>query len=52
MVFEAILKNEVKRLNQARKMNNKLNKDNKELAQLNSYTIKAQLVKLGDLKNV
>lgn len=46
MAFETIL-NEVKRLNQARKNNIRLNKDsNKALYEINRYTIKAELKKL------
>ena len=47
MIFEAILKNEIKRLNMARKNNIKMNaKNNNGLYELNRYTIKAELAKL------
>jgi hypothetical protein len=46
MTFETIL-NEIKRLNQARKNNIKINKNSNEtLYNLNRYTIKAELAKL------
>ena len=45
MSFETILK-EVKKLNQARNFNNKLNKYNETLAQLNSSIIRAKLSEL------
>ena len=47
MTFETILKNEIKRLNQARKNNIILNAGNNNgLYELNRYTIKAELDKL------
>ena len=47
MTFETILKNEVKRLNQARKNNIKINAgNNSALYELNRSTIKAELAKL------
>ena len=47
MTFETILKNEIKRLNQARKNNIRINKgSNDALYELNRYTIKAELKKL------
>ena len=47
MKFETILKNEIKRLNQARKNNIKLNvTNNSALYELNRNTIKAELKKL------
>lgn len=45
MSFDQVLK-EVKKLNQARNFNNKLNKDNEKLAQLNSSIIRAKLSEL------
>ena len=45
MQFEQIMK-EIKKLNQARNFNNKLNKDNEKLAQLNSTIIRAKLSEL------
>ena len=47
--FEKIL-NEVKKLNQARRYNNALNKDNKALAEANSFTIRTKLQELQKLK--
>ena len=47
MTFETILKNEVKRLNQARKNNIRLNAGNNEaIYELNRSTIKTELAKL------
>jgi len=52
MTFEKIL-NEVKRLNQARKNNIKLNNvNNNGLYELNRATIKAELVKLNNKKTL
>lgn len=50
--FDKVLLNEIKKLNQARRFNNEINKNNKTLAQLNSNCIKAQLDKLQKRKVV
>jgi hypothetical protein len=53
MTFEKVL-NEVKRLNQARKNNIKMNagKNNNALYEMNRATIKAELVKLNNKKTL
>ncbi len=51
MTFETILKNEIKRLNQARKNNIRLNANTDDgLYELNRSTIKAELAKLEAIK--
>ena len=49
--FEKILK-EIKKLNQARRFNNQLNKDNKALAEANSFIIRAKLQELQKRKEL
>ena len=52
--FNDVLLNEIKKLNQARRFNNRLNGQgkNEQLANINSYTIRAKLYELEKRKGL